>query len=133
MCIRDRSLIAAGAAVAASMFLTWTVSLIVKDASIVDIVWGLGFVLVAWTVTLGLEDRSARAVLLVALTTVWGLRLTGYLAWRNLGEPEDRRYRAMRKKHGDRFPLVSLVTVFALQAVITVSYTHLTLPTILRV
>jgi len=112
------SLIAAGAAVAASMFLTWTVSLIVKDASIVDIVWGLGFVLVAWTVTLGLEDRSARAVLLVALTTVWGLRLTGYLAWRNLGEPEDRRYRAMRKKHGDRFPLVSLVTVFALQAVI---------------
>lgn len=112
------SLIAAGVAVAALMFLTWAISLIVKNASIVDIVWGLGFVLVAWTVTLGLDDRSTRAVLLVALTTLWGLRLAGYLAWRNLGEPEDRRYRAMRKKHGDRFPLVSLVTVFALQAVI---------------
>lgn len=112
------SLIASGVAVATLMLLTWAVSLIAKDASIVDIVWGLGFAVVAWTVTLGLEERSPRAVLLVALTTIWGLRLTGYLAWRNLGEPEDRRYRAMRKKHGARFPLVSLVTVFALQALI---------------
>lgn len=112
------SLIASGAAVAVLMVLTWTISLVARDASIVDIVWGLGFVIVAWTVTIGLEERPPRAVLLVALTTVWGLRLSGYLAWRNLGEPEDRRYGAMRKKHGSRFALVSLVTVFLLQAVI---------------
>ena len=29
------------------------------------------------------------------LTTVWGCRLSGYLAWRNLGRPEDKRYAPM--------------------------------------
>ena len=44
-----------------------------------------------------------------------GGALSGYLAWRNWGKPEDHRYAAMREKHGDRFPWVSLVTVFGLQ------------------
>jgi steroid 5-alpha reductase family enzyme len=54
----------------------------------------------------------------VVLVTIWGLRLAGYLFWRNHGEPEDYRYRAMRKRWGDRFPLISLVTVFLLQGVL---------------
>jgi len=111
-------LIAAAIAIAVLMVSTWILSLIVGDASIVDIAWGLGFVIVAWTVALGLDETTDRSTVLVGLTTLWGIRLAGYLAWRNLGEPEDRRYRAMRSKHGDRFPLVSLVTVFLLQGVI---------------
>jgi len=34
--------------IVALMLSTWVISLIKKNASIVDIVWGLGFVLVAW-------------------------------------------------------------------------------------
>jgi steroid 5-alpha reductase family enzyme len=97
------------------MIATWLVSLAVRNASIVDIVWGLGFVVVAWAVRLGVDGNSARQNLLVAMTTIWGVRLAGYLFWRNHGNGEDFRYRAMRKHHGERFAVVSLYTVFGLQ------------------
>ena len=61
------------------------------------------------------DTNEARQWLLVALTTIWGLRLAGYLFWRNHGQPEDYRYQAMRRRHGRQFPLVSLGTVFAFQ------------------
>jgi steroid 5-alpha reductase family enzyme len=109
----------AAIAILALMIITWLVSLVLKNASIVDIVWGLGFVLVAWAVRLRVDDGlAARQNLLVAMTTVWGLRLGGYLFWRNHGKGEDYRYRAMRKHWGPRFPIISLGTVFALQGVL---------------
>jgi hypothetical protein len=52
------------------------------------------------------------------MTTIWGLRLSGYLAWRKHGAPEDPHYQAMRRHWGERFGLISLVTVFALQGVL---------------
>lgn len=105
------------AAIAAMMLVLWIVSLMLRDASIVDLFWGLGFVLVAW-VTFFSAEPSNRHVLLPALVALWGVRLSTYLAWRNHGRPEDARYRAMRERHGRRFPLVSLVTVFGFQALI---------------
>lgn len=93
----------------------WGVSLIRHDASIVDIFWGLGFVLLAW-LSFGLgSSPSPRALLLAVLVSLWGVRLSSYLTWRNWGKPEDYRYAAMRDRHGKRFPLVSLLTVFCLQ------------------
>jgi len=111
-------MLASAAAIAALMLVTWLVSLALDDASIVDITWGLGFVLVAWTSFVVADGSEARRTLVVALTTIWGLRLAGYLAWRNIGKGEDYRYRAMRRRHGDRFPIVSLYTVFGLQGVL---------------
>jgi steroid 5-alpha reductase family enzyme len=110
--------LATAAGVALLMLVVWAVSLVMKDASIVDIVWGLGFVLIAWIAWAVRSDGGARLTLAAVLTTVWGLRLTGYLAWRNLGKGEDYRYQAMRRRHGRRFPLVSLLTVFGLQGVL---------------
>jgi steroid 5-alpha reductase family enzyme len=105
-------------AIALFMAALWLVSLWRRDVSIVDIFWGLGFVLVAWlTYLLGSGDAGRRC-LLVLLTTVWGLRLAGYLAWRNHGKPEDYRYRAMREAYGPRFRWISLFLVFGLQGVI---------------
>jgi len=101
--------------IAALMVGTWLVSLAIKNASIVDIVWGLGFVAVAWAVRLTEDGVVARQNLLVAMVSLWGLRLGGYLFWRNHGNGEDYRYRAMRKHWGARFPIVSLLTVFTLQ------------------
>lgn len=112
------ALATAAVTIAVLMVGTWLVSLAVKNASIVDIVWGLGFVFVAWTVCFRVDGLAARQNLLVAMTTVWGLRLSGYLFWRNHGKGEDFRYRAMRKHWGSRFPMVSLVTVFGLQGVL---------------
>ena len=108
----------AGITIAVLMIGTWVVSVAVKNASIVDVVWGLGFVLVAWAVRLRVDGLSARQNLLVLMTSVWGLRLAGYLFWRNHGKGEDFRYKAMRKHWGARFPWVSLITVFGLQGVL---------------
>jgi len=109
------ALVVAAGAVTAVMLVTWVVSVAVRDASIVDPVWGAGFVVVAWAVLLGVDGDEARQWLLVAMTTVWGLRLAGYLAWRKRGHGEDFRYQAMRARIGARFWWVSLFTVFVLQ------------------
>ena len=101
--------------IAALMVGTWLLSVAIKNASIVDIVWGLGFVAVAWAIRLTEDGLAARQDLLVAMVSLWGLRLGAYLFWRNHGKGEDYRYRAMRKHWGARFPLISLVTVFTLQ------------------
>ncbi len=113
------SVLAASAiAVATLMLVTWLVSLAVRDASIVDIVWGLGFTVVAATAAVVGDGDAGRRLLLGAMVAIWGLRLAGYLARRNLGHGEDYRYVAMRKKWGDRFWLISLLQVFALQGVL---------------
>jgi steroid 5-alpha reductase family enzyme len=105
------------AAVGVLMLTVWIISLLLRDASIVDIVWGLGFVLIA-TIGLFQGAETTRARLVWTLTAVWGLRLASHLFRRNVGKGEDYRYRAMRRRWGPRFPVISLVTVFALQGVL---------------
>lgn len=113
------ALTTAGLTILVLMLGTWLLSLALKNASIVDIVWGFGFVCVAWAVRLRVDDGlAARQNLLVLMTSVWGLRLAGYLFWRNHGKGEDYRYKAMRKHWGPRFPIISLGTVFGLQGVL---------------
>ena len=108
-------LVACAVAALAWMVAAWVASLPLRDASIADVFWGPAFALVA-LVAATLSPPSPRATLLVALAAIWGLRLGVHLGvrWRRKGE-EDRRYRAMRANWGDRFPLVSLGTVFLLQ------------------
>ena len=111
-------LLASAGAIAVVMVVTWIVSLVLRDASIVDPIWPFGFVVVAWVTRAVADGLPARQWLLVAMVTVWGLRLSIYLAWRKHGEPEDYRYQAMRRHWGDRFAVVSLLTVFGLQGVL---------------
>ena len=101
----------------ACLALLWLLSLALEDSSIIDLFWGLGFVIVAWlgvAVGPGVEERRW---LSAALTTLWGVRLSGYLAWRNLGRGEDPRYTRMRERHRPWW-LKSLVVVFLLQGVL---------------
>ena len=105
-------------AVGGAMLALWVLSLRLRDSSIVDIFWGLGFVLIVWVTRLTERGVEPRAVLVAALTTVWGVRLAGYLARRNIGKGEDPRYVAMRRRHGASWPLRSLVQVFVLQGVL---------------
>ncbi len=106
------------AAVVALMTVVWVVSVIERDASIIDVFWGLGFVTAAWIYFYMTEPTTLRRYLLVVLVTIWGLRLSFYILWRNWGKGEDFRYRAMREKNPKVFPWLSLVTVFWLQAVL---------------
>jgi steroid 5-alpha reductase family enzyme len=98
------------------MTLVWGVSVVKHDASIIDVFWGLGFVVAGWIYLYGSEARTLRGGLVVALVTLWGLRLSAYILWRNRGKAEDYRYREMRDRNPRTFPLRSLLTVFWLQA-----------------
>jgi len=93
----------------------WLVAIRANDVSIIDIFWGPGFAVVG-AVSLILGDGPlSRKILLFAMTALWGLRLGGYLAWRNLGKGEDRRYTAMRRHVGEGFNRYALVHVFLFQ------------------
>jgi steroid 5-alpha reductase family enzyme len=100
------------------MILVWIASALRRDASIVDPFWGTGFVIVAWVACWLNAPIHDRGWLLVGLTTAWGSRLSLYLLWRNWGHGEDRRYQAMRERHGSNFWWVCLFTVFLLQGAI---------------
>jgi len=100
------------------MAVTWLVSAWRRDASVVDPMWGMGLVGVAWLSAALNAPVPTRVWLMVALTTIWGLRLSLFLLWRNWGQPEDRRYAAMRQSHGSRFVFVSIFTVFLLQGLL---------------
>jgi steroid 5-alpha reductase family enzyme len=95
---------------------TWLVSLRLRDASIVDVVWSWLFI--AITVRAALPSPSPRAWLVLALVTLWGVRLSLHLLLRARGRGEDSRYADMRRQHGARFWWVSLFTVFGLQALL---------------
>jgi len=107
---------ATGEVVGVCMLAMWLLSLALRDASIADIFWGAGFAVVGVSAFLWTDGgSSARSGLITALVSLWGLRLTAYLFWRNAGHGEDPRYVAMRRYWGARFWWVSLFTVFALQ------------------
>jgi steroid 5-alpha reductase family enzyme len=110
---------AAAIAVTALLFAAWLLSLPLRDVSIVDIAWGLGFVAAGWAAFATSDGSGPRPLLAVVLVTVWGLRLAGYIGRRKLRHPgEDPRYGAWREKRPDTFWIYSLVAVFGFQGVL---------------
>ena len=116
--LMDKAMLVSAITIAVVMVCTWIVSVAIRNASIVDIVWGLGFAINSLVLAVVIDGDTGRQILVAVLVGIWGVRLGGYLAKRNIGHGEDWRYVAMRKKIGKKFPLVSLVTVFGLQGVL---------------
>jgi steroid 5-alpha reductase family enzyme/lipocalin len=96
--------------------LGWATSLYRRDVSIVDVLWPLFFLAGALAYAAPLPLHGPRAPLVLLLLSLWSLRLSGHIAWRNRGQPEDRRYRAIRARNEPGFAYKSLYLVFALQA-----------------
>ena len=71
-----------------------------KNNSIVDIGWGIGFVLLAWTLLVLRLPLSLVRTTITLLVTLWGVRLFYHILKRNHGKPEDFRYVAFRKAWG---------------------------------
>ena len=111
---------AGGLVVAAAAFTAlWLVSLLLRDASIVDIFWGSGFILVGAYYAMTVSGApSLRGLLVLGLVTVWALRLALHIGFRNAGAGEDFRYRKWREEAGASFWWISLLKVFLLQAVV---------------
>jgi len=101
------------------MSILWLISVAVKNVSIVDPFWGFGFVAVSFLYFLRGEGFEARKTLLMVLVPIWGLRLSLFLAWRNLGKGEDFRYREFRNKYGEhRYWWFSFFQTFLLQGLL---------------
>jgi steroid 5-alpha reductase family enzyme len=96
----------------------WMLSLRLQDASVADIFWGLGFVMLAWLYCLLSPTLTQRSWLVAALIPLWGTRLSAHIFHRHHGSREDPRYQAMRASHGQAFWWRSLFTVFWLQGAI---------------
>jgi steroid 5-alpha reductase family enzyme len=97
------------------MSLIFILAWIKKDNSIVDIAWGIGFILVAM-LTFFLETAFVtRHVLATALILIWGARLATYIAIRNRGRGEDFRYAQWRKDWGKWFFFRSFFQIYMLQ------------------
>ena len=101
-------------------FVIWfIISTVKNNYGIVDIAWGLGFVVVGWTSLIVSRQLRLQTTIILLFVSVWGLRLFWHLVKRNWNSPEDYRYVNMRKNWGTTlFYLKAFVNVFVLQGVL---------------
>lgn len=101
------------------MTLLWVISMFLKNSSIIDIFWGAGFVMTAWvSFFFTPAGYLPRKILLLVLVTIWGLRLSFYILWRNWRKPEDFRYQKWRSEAGRKWWWYSFFKVFLLQGIL---------------
>ncbi len=96
----------------------WLASVVKRDASVVDAFWGPAFVVLVLAYRAGAAAPEPRADLVLAMVALWAVRLAAHILARSQGRGEDPRYAAMRARSPRTFTWTSLVTVFALQAVV---------------
>jgi steroid 5-alpha reductase family enzyme len=99
-------------------FAVWAASVPLRDVSIVDSAWSFLILVPALAVAVVVPQAGPRAAVVLGLTAIWALRLTGHIAWRHRGQPEDRRYQAIRRRNEPHFQWKSLYLVFGLQALL---------------
>ncbi len=90
----------------------------IKNNSIVDIGWGMGFDVGSWLTLFVTENPTILSYVIVGFITVWGVRLSVRLLRRNYGKPEDFRYAQWRKEWGDKVVIIAFFRVFMVQGII---------------
>ena len=91
------------------------IALYKKRNDVADIAWGLGYILVC-VFLFFIKPHSSISLLLYGLVTLWGVRLSAYIYFRNKGKQEDFRYQQWRKEWAETFYWRSYLQVFLLQA-----------------
>lgn len=100
------------------MTVLFLIAQVIKNNSIVDIGWGIGFIVIAVAGMIASEIYAPRQLLLSAMILCWGLRLAVYIFIRNKGKGEDYRYRQWREEWGRHVVWRSFLQVFMLQGFI---------------
>ncbi len=100
-------------------YIIWYIIAQIKNNdSLVDVAWGLGIVVSAISSILLSSNYTLSSILITGLTTIWGLRLTGYLFKRNFNKSEDYRYQNMKTKWKTNIRIKSFFKVYMLQAIL---------------
>ncbi|MBX7181537.1 MAG: DUF1295 domain-containing protein [Bacteroidia bacterium] len=95
-------------------------AVLLKNNSIVDIGWGIGFILISFSTLYNKLAISNLSIVLLTMVILWGLRLAIYIFIRNFGKGEDYRYLQWRKEWGKTVLIRSYFQVFMLQGSIMV-------------
>ena len=93
----------------------FVVATIIKNNSIVDIGWGLGFVVTAWILFFITGDYGIEKIIINILVSLWGLRLFYHILKRNAFAEEDFRYKKWREDWGKWVVPRAFLQVFMLQ------------------
>ncbi|MFZ4521848.1 MAG: DUF1295 domain-containing protein [Bacteroidales bacterium] len=107
-------LVEVGLVICLYMTIVFILALMRKDNSIVDVAWGLGFVIVAVYSIIQSGEVDLRKMIVSLLVLLWGLRLSFHIMVRNSGKGEDFRYKAWRDTW-KFFVLRSFFQIFMLQ------------------
>ncbi|MBN2220715.1 MAG: DUF1295 domain-containing protein [Vallitaleaceae bacterium] len=94
------------------------IATIIKNNSIVDIGWGMGFVVGSCLTLIVTESPTFLSYAIVVFISIWGIRLSLRLLKRNYGKPEDFRYAQWRKEWGDKVVPIAFFRVFMIQGII---------------
>jgi steroid 5-alpha reductase family enzyme len=101
------------------MTITYTVAQYKKDNSIVDCVWGLGFIVIAFTSLFFDTAITIHKFLVTTFAIIWGLRLSFHLFIRHRTQGEDPRYKKWRHEWNPRFFAIrSFFQIFMLQGML---------------
>jgi len=111
------------------------VAQIIKNNSIVDIGWGLGFIIITIFTFIDSKIITERSVIASLFVFIWGSRLFYHILKRNWGKPEDFRYAKWRKEWGKWLLIRGFLQIFMLQGllmliiastIIFINYSHQT-------
>lgn len=101
------------------MSLFFLFALIKKNNGLVDIGWGLGFIVISITsMLINSNNINFRTLIPNLLVFLWGLRLAYHILKRNFGKEEDYRYQEMRKNWGKKVNINAFFKIFMLQGVL---------------
>lgn len=106
------------------MNILFLLALALKKNDIVDVAWGMGFILIAVLSLLLMPGLSWRRFVVSVMVIVWGLRLAIYIFLRNKGKNEDFRYAKWKQDWGSNWIIRSYLQVFILQGffMLTIAY-----------
>jgi steroid 5-alpha reductase family enzyme len=105
----------------ALMISFWILSLLIKNAGVIDIGWALSLVLLACFYAIKADGFLPRSALIVLMVAFWGFRLSMLLVTRLLREQhEDKRYQKLR---ADWKPYVELkfLALFEVEAILALT------------
>ena len=100
--------------------LAWLRTVSSGKVSVMDVLWGLGFVIIAWTRAIQLNSFNTISVLTLIAVSIWGLRLAFVLHQRTKNRGEDPRYVRMMESAGKNWWWVSFLQVFVLQGILLI-------------
>ena len=90
-----------------------------KSNSIVDIAWGLGFVVVSLTSLVSTSNVSIQSLLITIFVFLWGIRLSYHLFKRNWNKLEDYRYVEMREQWKNKNPYLQYyIKIYMVQMIL---------------